>query len=219
MSISGVICLDIRMSICKICGLIWAWVRWPLLILIIGFCALVIYRVPAVQEKERAAAVVQHVRAQAITMDDVLGTYLPPMTDKELNNATIAGPDTNTNGIRDDIERELFTRFHNEARVRAALLQYARIKQLYLTDVFNTETWEAVAEMDNRAFQCVGETYPRTDLSKGFVVLQERTQYVKDLLLNTLERRKAYDAAYEFTTSFGLPEGDVCDIDLTLLKD
>lgn len=196
---------------------IWRFVRWPLGAVLVLYIVVVIYRIPAVGEKQRTAETVARIQAQKITLADVMGSNLPPAPDMEKNNATVAGIDANNNGIRDDVELAIFKLHPNEAHIRAAELQYALALQVEMTQVFNSETWIAAAEQDDRGYQCIGQTYPRTNLSKALSVLEARTKEIKDLVFNTQIRKTAYDKSNQYTTSFGLPNSDLCDIDLGTL--
>ncbi|HUD03093.1 MAG TPA: hypothetical protein VMR46_03745 [Candidatus Paceibacterota bacterium] len=193
---------------------VWRWVKWPLAILVVAYIALVIYRLPAVGEKQRTADAVAHIQAQKITMADVMGTNLPPQPYEPENDATVAGLDKNNNGIRDDVELAIFAKYPHSAKIRAAELQYALADQLILTQVFNADTWIAVAEQQSRAYACVGESIPTKDLA----TLISRTKEVDDLVFNTQIRNSAKDQSYSFTTSYALPDTDLCDIDLNSLS-
>ena len=59
---------------------------------------------PVVIEKQKTEEAVLRIHAQKITLDDVMGTKLPPEPSQELNDSTIEGIDANQNGIRDDVE-------------------------------------------------------------------------------------------------------------------
>lgn len=193
---------------------IWHWVRWPLLVLVLAYAALVIYRIPAVGEKQRTVEAIAHIRAQKITMADVLGTALPPQPYKPENDATVAGIDKNNNGIRDDVELAIFAKYPNSAKIRAAELQYALADQLILTQVFNSDTWIVAAKQESRAYACVGETVPSKDLR----ILNSRIKEVDDLVFNTSARISSKDKAYTFTTSYALPNANLCDIDISSLS-
>jgi hypothetical protein len=192
---------------------IWRWVKWPLIVLVVLYIGLVIYRIPAVGEKERTAEAVAYIQAQKITLATVEGTNLPPQPYKPENDATVAGLDANVNNIRDDVELAIFAKYPADAKIRAAELQYAMAEQMMITKVFNSETWIAAAKETSRGFACIGETVVPKDLK----VLDIRTKEVDDLVFNTAARIEARDKAYEFTTSYGLPNTDLCNVDLSTL--
>src|SRR3989344_6854943 len=80
------------------------WWFWVIATPIILFIALVIYRIPAVAEKERTQQAVAKIHAQKLTMEDENGEHLPPPPDSGQADATVEGIDANANGIRDDVE-------------------------------------------------------------------------------------------------------------------
>lgn len=61
------------------------------------------------------------------------GVAVPPEPPPELNNATLAGFDTNGNGVRDDVERFFVTRYSKNRPVSAAALRSASGDQSVLT--------------------------------------------------------------------------------------
>lgn len=197
---------------------IWHWVRWPLAVLVVFYILIVLYRIPAVGEQQRTQETVAKIHAQKITLSDVMGNVLPPVPNKEENEATVAGIDKNNNGIRDDVELAIFALHPNSAKIRAAELQYAMAIQLMLTEVFNNETWIAAAKETSRGDLCISLTYPRNNLQTYLKVTEERSKEVKDLVLNTSIRNQAWDEAYNYTKSFALPNTDLCNIDLNTLS-
>ncbi len=201
---------------------VWRAVRWPIAIIGVLYFALVLYRIPAVGEQQRTTEAVATIASRKISMSDVLGTNLPPKPYEAENEATVAGIDKNGNHIRDDVELAIFAKYPNDPKIRAAELQYAMTEQMFLTEVFNTETWKAVAEQDGRASYCISETSPRPEISHvTFKVwsdlIDARTEEVENWIFNTQARKEAKDKAYTFITSNGSKPGNECDIDLDTL--
>jgi hypothetical protein len=179
---------------------IWRWVKWPLLLLALAYAVLVVYRVPAAMEKQKTQSAVAEIHAAKITMADVTGdTKVQLNVDQATYDATVAGIDTNHNGIRDDVEIAIFKKYPDSPKIRAAELQYALAEQMYLTRVFNTETWKAVAEEVGRADLCVLD-------SKG------DWNFIENLIFNTQIRKAAKTLAFTFTTSYGPKSGPTCDV-------
>lgn len=200
----------------------WRFMRWPLLVLLLLYIGLVIWRVPGALDKQKADAMVPQIHAQKITLADVMGTNLPPPPDPEENNATVAGIDKNDNGVRDDVELAIFKEYPNSAKIRAAELQYAMTEQLFLTSVFDKATWVAAAEEEARAIECIDSLYPRgtglgTDLQKYIQVVSRYSDEITSAVFNTQIRKDAKDQAYSFTTSVGTAPGVFCDVDLSTL--
>lgn len=174
-------------------------VRIPLTIIFILFAGLVIYRIPAVMERQKTEEVVKKIQAQKITLADVMGENLPPKPDPALKDATIEGIDANNNGIRDDVELAIFKLHPDSARIRAAELQYAMALQNELANVFNSETLVATIQEEGRGNICI------LDL--------ERTQEIEKLVFNTEIRKKTKEDLYKkFMTSYTLPNSNYCDI-------
>lgn len=199
---------------------IWHWLRWPLAVLVVFYILLVIYRIPAVGEKERTAQAVAKIHAQHITLADVEGNYLPPVPNKDENDATVEGIDKNNNGIRDDVELAIFSLHASSSKIRAAELQYAMAQQTMMTEVFNLETWVAAAQEVSRGYACVGESTPvGNNSSTDLQLIGAHLKEVEDLTLNTPLRKDAEEKAYKFTTSYGDIKGvSDCDIDLNTLS-
>ncbi len=192
---------------------VWRWVKWPVFVVVVAYAVLVIWRVFVLFDEDKTAAAVADIHAQKITLADVEGKNLPPAPDQAENDATVAGIDKNNNGIRDDVELAIFEKYPDSAKIRAAELQYAMAMQLMLTKVTNTETWIAAAEEVSRGNACIGDTVPNRDFS----VYQTRYKEVEKFVLNTTIRKTAEDKAYDFTTSFGLPNTDICNVELNTL--
>ena len=74
----------------------------------------------------------------------VSGHTLPPEPDKEENDKTLLGIDSNNDGVRDDIERKVYATYP-KAIQRAVMMQAFRAKQKMLADldmVSNARIWE-----------------------------------------------------------------------------
>lgn len=205
---------------------VWRIVRIPLAVIFILFVALVIYRIPAVKERQKTEEVVKKIHSQKLTLADVMGQNLPPEPDSRLKDATVEGIDANSNGIRDDVELAIFKLHPDSARIRAAELQYAMALQRELTkDVFNQETLVAVLQEKSRASLCVTDTGPKVSrldssetINKALAVTDTRKQEVENLVSNTDQRRTRRQKIREkYMTSYGDVAGSECDINLMSL--
>lgn len=193
-------------------------ILWAPLALCLLYIALVLVRVPAVGEKEKTEKTVAYIRAQQITVRDVLGNHLPSPPNQTQDDTTILGVDSNGNGVRDDVELSIFASTSLPG-IRASELQYAHTLQLYLTDVFDKETWRAVSVQEDRAFQCLGQALRRAGVKDDELVSATlgRAADIKSLVFNTQARKDAHEKAMNFITSFGLESQTVCDIDPSTL--
>ena len=203
---------------------LWQIFRIPLVIILILFVGLVIYRIPVVMERQKTEEVVKKIQAQKLTLADVLGERLPPEPDPALRDSTVEGVDANQNGIRDDVELAIFNEYPNSAKTRAVLLQYALALQMEVVQpIINTETVTEVVREQSRAGSCVGDSLvPRknlesarsyADVEKIFTFLN----FVKDKQLNTDVRKKAQEDFVERIGSYSESENEICDIDLLAL--
>jgi len=184
------------------------WWFWVLATPLILFIALVIYRIPAVAEKERTEQVVAQIHAQKLTIEDVNGEHLPPPPDPAQVDATVEGIDANGNGIRDDVELAIFKKYPDSARIRAAELQYAMELQKELSSVFNSETLVATIQQEGRGFGCI------FDGSGSDSIFDNRKTEVRSLIFNTEMRQKKSDEIFDkYMTSFKTLQGEDCDID------
>ena len=182
--------------------------EWIAGVLALLYVALVISRIPAAAEANKTADAVRAIRAQRLTMRDAAGERLPPAPDPAEANATIGGVDANANGIRDDVELAIFKRYPDDAKLRAAALQYAMGLQSELLNVSNQETWVAVSQQEERALHCLLEWLPQNRISTLF----SQRNSIRNMILNTPERKKKYDATQKFETSFSLLDADGCDL-------
>ena len=189
---------------------VWRWVKWPIYILAAGYVLLVIYDIQRLFDIDKTNGAVAAIHAQKITLADVQGTNLPPVPDQAEDDATVAGVDKNNNGVRDDVELAIFKKYPNSAKIRAAELQYAMALQLMLTKVSNSQIWKAAAIEVSRGAACIGETVPNRD----YKIYVQRTEEVDALVLNTSLRKETNDKIYDFTTSYGLPNTKLCNVDL-----
>ena len=178
---------------------IWRFLRWPLLVLALGFVILVAWRLKLLYELDDTNAAVAKIHANRLTWDDVFGP-LPVEPDKEANDATLAGIDANDNGIRDDVERAIYFKYKDSAREAAPAFQYAKALQMEFTDVYNSATLVAVIQEESRATLCIGDN-------------DGRIEEIENLVFNNKARQDASEELYEkYMTSYTLPN-DGCDLD------
>src|SRR3989338_4766908 len=183
----------------------WRYARWPIGVLLIAYAILVVWRIPAVGEKERTAETIQFIQSRELTLADARGDNLPPAPDPVLADATIEGIDANNNYIRDDVELAIFEKYPNDLKLRAAMLQYAMTLQLYLTNVFNEETWKAATQWSDRAYSCI------SDHSVNLSETHSRQRIVENLEFDSESRRQAYKAVEEYATSYAPSDMRGCD--------
>ena len=177
---------------------IWMWVRWPLAALLVGFIVLVIWRYQVLVEQDKTDAAVAAIHANRLTEEDVFGD-LPEEPNKAENDATLAGIDTNANGIRDDVERAIYFKYQASAKDAAPAFQYAKALQMEFTHVYNSPTLVAVIQEQGRASLCLSDVGRKEEIRKWFY--------------NTESRLEARDEMLErYMTSYTLLNTEECDV-------
>jgi hypothetical protein len=161
-------------------------------------------------EKNKTDVAIARINSTKITLDDVMGKYLPKKPDQALNDSTVAGIDANNNFIRDDVELAIFEKYPNSAKIRAAELQYAQALQLELTQVFNSESLIQAIRKESYAYSCLGEANDSN--------LRENKKIIEDIVINTDLRKKAIDNAFKYMTTYSLLNRENCDISLSSLS-
>lgn len=194
----------------------WKILKWVVIVLVVGFVVLVVWRMFVLGEKEKTAVQVEKIHNTKLALADVLGENLPPVPSNP--DSSIPGFDANGNGIRDDVELAIFSAYPNSARTRAVLLQYALALQMEVVqELVNTGTVIAVAQVSGKAASCIGESYPRDNLREFIKITDGYVELVDKLQLNTPERKEAQKAFYRGNLdSYSDIEGS-CDIELSTL--
>ncbi|MCK9345305.1 MAG: hypothetical protein M0P64_04310 [Candidatus Pacebacteria bacterium] len=171
----------------------------------------------------KVAEQVQIIQDTHITLDDVMGKYLPADPGAEADK-TIAGVDTNNNGIRDDVELAIFKEYPNSAKTRAVLLQYALALQMETMQPFLDEkNVVAVVIKENRADACVSDTLvPRETpeswrTSEDVQKIEKYVSFVEDKQFDTLERKKTRDDFFKKSGSYEVLRENVCDVNTAVL--
>lgn len=113
--------------------------------------------------------------------------------------ATLAGIDSNTNGVRDDLERYIALTYPaaSDADTRAALTQYTRVAQVAMLDANDPVASQPHAQKLMDGVECLLFRRP-DDARKVFLELQAR-------VLNTMDRSKAYLTAQTQTAQLVVP--------------
>ena len=93
--------------------------------------------------------------------EKINGISVPPVPDSTTNSATVAGVDSNGNGIRDDVDRVLATEFGQSAAAYQEAVSYARTQQAALTLQTPTAIENHIALL-----RCVSDPSKLADLKK-----------------------------------------------------
>ncbi len=119
------------------------------------------------------------------------GYVLPPEPDPVINNATLLGVDSNNNGVRDDVERFIITKYKDHHKIVTEIgFQGARAYQKILDNPLNTEE-NHKALMD--ALDC--NDYFRSyadEFGDPIVVDHLVDDNIENMQLNTKSRVRAY---------------------------
>ena len=123
---------------------------------------------------------------------------LPPDPGDE-GKATVAGIDSDNDGVRDDVQRSIFLSY-KDPTLRSALMQQARAMQKYLLDAHDQEKTITHAQELRNASAClryVTNTVFDDDASiQNLVSIRNK---LRDQLLNTPLRKEVARTAYEQT--------------------
>lgn len=99
--------------------------------------------------------------------------------------STIAGPDTNSNGVRDDLDK-FIAALPDTAAQQKALTQFAQAIQTMMTvDLTNPSAVSAASLANNRAVGCIWQSY-----SSG---QHKKVLLIQEISVNTLTRLQAYE--------------------------
>lgn len=138
---------------------------------------------------------------------------LPPAPDPALNDATIAGVDSNNNGIRDDVERWIAQTYPTSAKMRAAMAQMALNSQKEITTPKLTrDTAYQIALEGMDATNCVGDMESVTGQKWN----------IKNYMAQMYSTRARYSALIDFqntmgSRAFSVPQVNTCSIPDNLL--
>ena len=196
---------------------------WTGAAVLAAYFIVVIARIPHAYNQQKTEEAVAKIHATKLTLDDVMGKNLPPDPGAEADK-TIAGIDTNSNGIRDDIELAIFKEYPNSAKTRAVLLQYALALQMeVIQPIVNTGTVTEVLRENSRTGDCIADMLvPRKtpESTRNYSDIEKINAYinfVENKQLNTAERRKADQDFYKNLGSYSESTNTRCDIDSATL--
>jgi len=169
-------------------------------------------------DKNKTNKAIDFINSKKITLSDVMGQNLPPKSDQELNDLTVAGIDANNNFIRDDVELAIFEKYPDSAKIRAAELQYAQALQLELTQVFNSGTFVPTLQKEDYGSLCISETVLNEELKEVLMVSSARQKEVEDMVFNTnIRKEKHSENLKKYLTTYLSKAGIRCDINFSVL--
>jgi hypothetical protein len=110
---------------------------------------------------------------------------LPP-DPGEAGKATVAGIDSDNDGVRDDIQRYIALNFPDSKSTRKALMEYAKACQLFVHELDDEEKTMRNAEAMNQAITCAFCSLRQQD--EGYEIFYE----IEGKFFNTADRIRAY---------------------------
>lgn len=119
----------------------------------------------------------------ADTRTVINGHAVPPMPDPKINNATIAGVDSDGDGIRDDIDRYIAEKWGNDPRYLDVVYQQQMQQRALI------EQTSAARDRESDALACA---LPFKLADKDFQILAKRMSALTHQVLNTPARKGAY---------------------------
>ena len=119
------------------------------------------------------------------------------------------GPDTNNDGVRDDVETYIQANYSTEPRRAAARQHAAVIRAAILVDKNDAASVKRVSIRGSRAVRCIYQQFDGTSGQKPAEVVEK----IRAVSTNTKVRLKAYLAYAKALdgTSRTRPEGDTCE--------
>lgn len=178
---------------------------WPLLLagLLAAGCAM---KVPPPESQTPAGA-----DAGTLAQSDAGGLVLTlPPDPGEAGLATLAGVDSDKDGVRDDVQRFVALNYPDSQRTQAALLQLAKGFQVWLEVPANdVNAAYAASQKSERAMECV---YAVTNADKAYAAINE----IKLQVLNTDARQDLFFATDKllsggiFETTPDFQSGSTC---------
>lgn len=197
-------------------GRVWAWVKWPLLVILVLFIGACLYFINEGGKIVKTREAVAKIHVTRLTHNDVFGPVVAE-PDRVESDKTLAGIDANKNGIRDDVELDIYHAHQDSAKVTAAMLQYAKELQLEFTSIVSSETWVAVQEVQSRGIGCITELAFSKDESTEQQIKQSRAwlREVEALVFNTEIRKENTEKNLkQYEISYVNADQKRCDLDL-----
>ncbi len=125
------------------------------------------------------------------TTDDIVDdSGLPPDPGKA-GKATLAGIDSDDDGLRDDVQRYIVLTYQDSEKTRAALTQEAQMMQNALLDAGNKEKSIRHGEESGRSSACLSYVLGSLEAKRA------ARDKLNSIILNTDERNYAYFAYNE----------------------
>ncbi len=130
-----------------------------------------------------------------VSQQTINGITVPPAPDPVANNATLLGVDSNNNGVRDDVERQVATTYGGDANHYDAAMRAAKSDQEYL--VANGDPVQSTSTTSHAVI--VGACMLRK-FNHDAIAASRASRDIFTLSINTPERIAAYRATIAAST-------------------
>ena len=128
------------------------------------------------------------------------GELEPRMPDDDENDKTVAGIDSNNNGLRDDVEIYINRRF-NEADFRRAYKQYAKAYQKWMIlgeqNADGGTLKKFIEDEIFRSLYCIRRGLYGSSTKEDIIDMNTREEILSVLVGSTSKRKDKYKEAYE----------------------
>ena len=145
----------------------------------------------------------------AVELADAPG--IPPDPGRRKANSTLLGVDSDSDGVRDDVQRYILALEIDHPFYKRAQLQYAEAVQLVLAGTFTPEQADAARALLGNASGCAWS-------ATGAMQWTKDVDSLMDIILNTEKRRSTYQSTLpERRNLFPGPAEraeDMCDFDI-----
>lgn len=172
-------------------------------IFIMGFLILgsLLYATPSSEHDKLERESISILEWIPIIYDDIISFFSKNVKQDRTN--TLAGVDSDNNGIRDDIDAYINTHY-SKPKEHDSVVQTARnLQQALLVNKADINKVREVARKSMRATNCEGDVFNLGDPSNE---IESLTTNTKARLLEYLRYSKALDG-----TAMSWPEGDTCE--------
>lgn len=165
---------------------------------VLAACAAAFYLSACGAENEKSIN-----QAQEATANE---SNLPPDPGVE-GTQTLAGIDSNSNGVRDDVEIAIFQNYSDTQELRKAMMQYSSVSEKAL--LASTKEQRIALQPERlKAMDCL---YKQSIANN--VKPTKALNFLQKNIINTRERSLAADRSQNFLSNqvFDLPSGETCN--------
>lgn len=128
------------------------------------------------------------------------GIAVPPEPDPTINNSTLLGIDSNGNGVRDDVERQIATLYGTNQDQYDGAMRAAKSNQQYLMANGDPVQSTTVIINDSNVGSCMNIRF-----NKDGIATDKAIDTMFYLTFNTISRLAAYKATLAASTAVYIP--------------